>query len=75
MKNRQLLWNIAVGVLAALILLVIVWGRVNGADPLRMEVSDGIERIDPDTIYLPSSGVEVNFSRSEEHTSELQSLA
>ncbi len=62
MKNRQLLWNIAVGVLAALILLVIVWGRVNGADPLRMEVSDGIERIDPDTIYLPSSGVEVNFS-------------
>lgn len=41
---------------------VTVWGCVYGADPLHMQVSDGIEPVDLDTIYLPSSGVEVNFS-------------
>lgn len=62
MKNRQKRLNIAAAVLAALLLAVVVWGCVHGADPLHIQVSDGIERVDLNTIYLQSSGVEVNFS-------------
>ena len=62
MKNKQKFLNIAVWVLAVLAAAVIIWGLIYGADPLRMQVSDGIEQVDLDTIYLQSSGVEVNFS-------------
>lgn len=62
MKNNRKFLNITAGVLAALLIVVVAWGCVYGANPLHMQVSDGIERIDLDTIYLPSSGVEVNFS-------------
>lgn len=62
MKNRQKNLNIIAGMLALLILLVIIWGYFHGADPIHTQVSDGIEQIDLDTIYLQSSGVEVNFS-------------
>lgn len=62
MKNKQKFLNITAGVLALLTIAVIVWGRVHGVDPLHMQVSDGIEQIDLDTIYLTSSGVEINFS-------------
>ena len=62
MKNSQKLLNITAGVLAALVAAVIIWGCVHGVDPLHMQVSDGIEPVDLDTIYFPSSGVEVNFS-------------
>nr|WP_325211236.1 DUF4230 domain-containing protein [uncultured Oscillibacter sp.] len=62
MKNRQKLLNITAGVLAALLAAVVIWGCAHGAGPSRMGVSDGIEPVDLDTIYLRSSGVEVNFS-------------
>lgn len=62
MKNTQLYWNAAAGTLAALVLAVIIWGCAHGAGPLRAEVSDGIEPVDLDTVYLSPSGVEVNFS-------------
>lgn len=62
MKNKQKFLNITAGVLAAAVAGVIIWGCVHRADPLHMQVSDGIEQIDLDTIYLQSSGVEVNFS-------------
>lgn len=62
MKNTQLYWNAAAGTLAALVLAVIIWGCAHGAGPLRVEVSDGIEPVDLDTVYLSPSGVEVNFS-------------
>lgn len=62
MKNNQKLLNITAGVLAVLVAAVVIWGCVHGADPLHIQVSDGIEQVDLDTIYLQSSGVEVNFS-------------
>lgn len=62
MKNRRKFLNITAAVLAVLVLAVVIWGLASGVDPLHMEVSDGIERIDLDTIYLKGSGVEVNFS-------------
>lgn len=62
MRNRQAVLNIIAGVLAVLVLAVCIWGCVHGAGPVSMDVSDGIEQIDLDTIYLKASGVEVNFS-------------
>lgn len=62
MKISRKELNIIAGILAALVLTVIIWGYVHGADSVHTQVSDGIEQIDLDTIYLKSSGVEVNFS-------------
>lgn len=62
MKNRRKILNIAAGVLAALVLAVVIWGCTRGTSPVHMQVSDGIEQIDPGTIHFPSGGVEVNFS-------------
>ena len=62
MRNKKKLLNIAAGVLLAAIIAVVIWGCVRGEDPLHMQVSDGIEQVDLDTIYLQSSGVEVDFS-------------
>lgn len=62
MKISQKELNIIAGILAALVLAVVIWGYVHGADSVHTQVSDGIEQIDLDTIYLKSSGVEVNFS-------------
>lgn len=62
MKNNQKKLNIVAGILAALVFAVIIWGCTHSADPLHTQVSDGIEQIDLDTIYLKSSGVEVSFS-------------
>lgn len=62
MRNRQKRLNIAAALLAVVIVIVVVWGCVRGADPVRMQVADGIDEIDLDTVYLPSSGVEVHFA-------------
>lgn len=62
MKNNQKFLNITAGVLAVLVIAVIIWGCVHGIDPVHIQISDGIEPVDLNTIYLPSNGVEVNFS-------------
>ena len=62
MKNKQTFLNITACVLAVLVIAVVIWGCVHGADPSPVQVSDGIEQIDLDTIYLQASGVEINFS-------------
>lgn len=62
MKNKQACLNLIAGVLSVLLAAVVFWGLRHGADPLQTQISDGIEDIDPDTIYLPSGGVEVRFS-------------
>lgn len=62
LKDKQKRLNIAAAVLAALLIGVVIWGCARGMDALHMSVSDGIEQIDLDTIYLKSSGVEVDFA-------------
>ena len=62
MKNKQKFLNITACVLAVLVIAVVIWGCVHGADPLHIQISDGVEQIDLDTIYLQASGVEINFS-------------
>ena len=62
MMNKQKRLNVTAGILAVLLIGVVVAGFVRGNNPLHMEVADGIEQIDLDTIYLKESGIEVNFS-------------
>lgn len=62
MRDRRKAWNAAAAVLAAAILAVLVWGFVRGAGDVHMQVSDGIERVDLDTIRLSSGSTEVRFS-------------
>lgn len=62
MKDTRKILNLIAGLLAVLILAVVIWGLVHDAGPVHTPVSDGIEQRDLDTIYLNSSGVEVNFS-------------
>jgi len=62
MKNKQVRLNITAGILTLLLISVVIAGIAHGNNPLHIDVEDGIEQIDLDTIYLRSSGVEVNFS-------------
>lgn len=62
MKNKQVRLNITAGILTLLLISVVIAGIAHGNNPLHIDVEDGIEQIDLDTIYLKSSGVEVNFS-------------
>ena len=64
MKSRQKNLNIIAGILALLVLIIVIWGCFHGTAPIHTQVSDGIEQIDLDSIYLQSSGVEVNFSEA-----------
>ena len=62
LKNKQKRTNLIIWLLVATIGVVVIWGCKHGANPLHMNVSDNIQQIDLDTIYLKNSGVEVNFS-------------
>lgn len=62
MKHDQKFLNLTAAVLAALLVTVVLLGLIRRADPLHMHVSDGIDPIDLNTISLPSSGVEADFS-------------
>ena len=62
LKNKQKRTNLLIWVLVVAIGVVVIWGCKHGANPLHMNVSDNIQQIDLDTIYLKNSGVEVNFS-------------
>lgn len=61
LKNKQKRTNLIIWLLVATIGVVVIWGCKHGANPLHMNVSDNIEQIDLDTIYLKNSGVEVKF--------------
>lgn len=61
-KSKKTWLNIWVVVLVFVVVAVVAWGCEHGSNPLHMGVSDNIEQIDLDTIYLKSSDVEVNFA-------------
>lgn len=61
-KNKRKLRNIEMYIAAILAVVAIAWVCSQGPNLLHMDMDDGIERIDLDTIYLEASGVEVNFS-------------
>ena len=54
--------NLTAGALTALLLAAVLRGILHDAGPLHTPVSDGIERVALDTIYLRSSGMEADFS-------------
>lgn len=60
MKNKVL--TITCYVLGFAIVVMLIWGLVNGKYVFQDTYSDGIEQIDLDTIYLQGSNVEVDFS-------------
>ena len=62
LKDKQKRTNLIIWFLIAAIGIVVIWGFKHGSNPLHMNVSDNIQQIDLDTIYLKGSGVEVNFS-------------
>lgn len=50
MKYSRKSLNIIAGILAALVLAVVIWGCIHGADPVHTLVSGGIEQINFDTM-------------------------
>ena len=63
MKNKRMMLNIAAGALGVVVLAAVLVGLCAiHPDSPHMQVADGIEQVDLDTIYLTSSGVEVTFS-------------
>ena len=62
MMNKQKQYNLTACILAAILIIVLIAGLIRENNASHLEMSDGIEQIDLDTIYLKSSGVEVNFS-------------
>lgn len=64
MKDNRKLQNAVICALAVMIVGVVGWGIARGDTSPEGPYSDGIEQIDLDTIYLRSSGVEVDFSEA-----------
>lgn len=62
MKNERKRLNIAAGILLLAFVAVVIWGCSRGVEKKQLQVTDGIEQIDLDRIFLENSGVEVNFS-------------
>ena len=62
MKDKNKVLTIVCYVLAAAIVVTLLWGLVKGKHVFEDTYDDGIEQIDLDTIYLHGSGVEVDFS-------------
>ena len=62
LKNKQVWLNVWVFILVLAVVAVVAWGCKQNSNPLHMGVSDNIEQIDLDTLYLKNSGVETNFA-------------
>lgn len=62
MKDKQLILNLIAAILAIVFLVVVIIGLAREKEAALMTMSDNVEQIDLDTIYLKSSDVEVNFS-------------
>ena len=61
MKNKQKLLNITAAVLAVLLLGVLIWGCTHRSST-SLQITDGIEEVDLNTIQLNGGRTEVNFT-------------
>lgn len=62
MKNEKKRLNIVAGVLLLVLVAAVIWGCARGAEKEQLGMTDGIEQIDLNRVFLENSGVEVNFS-------------
>ena len=60
MKNKKEI--ILIGILLFAITATLIWGLIHKNQTAEEAYNDGIEQIDIDSIYLTSSGVQVDFS-------------
>ena len=61
--TKEIILRIVCIILVCAICGTLLWGYVNKTDIFKEVYSDGIEQIDLDSIYLVSSGVQVDFSK------------
>lgn len=62
MMKRKTILDIVCVILLIAIIAVLLWGRKHETSVFREAYDDGVEQVDPDTIYLGGSGVTVNFA-------------
>ena len=62
MKNKNSPLSIVVWVLVAVLAIVVISGFLYRTNAAQVEIDDGVEEIDLNTIYLENSAVEVDFS-------------
>lgn len=62
MKNKRIISNIVAAFLGIVLLIVVIVGVKSKNDSIHTGISDGIEKIDLNTIELKHSNVEVSFS-------------
>jgi len=62
MKNKNIPLSIVVWVLVAVLAIVVISGFLYRTNAAQVEIDDGVEEIDLNSIYLENSAVEVNFS-------------
>ena len=62
MKNKQIKLNVAVYLLALILVVTVILGCIRDSHPLHIGIADPIEQIDLNRIFLENSKVEVNFA-------------
>ena len=59
---KRIIMNLILLILIIASAVLVIYGRLNRPEKESTSYDDGIEQIDPDTIYLKNSRVKVNFS-------------
>ena len=59
---KKKLWNILCIVVLAAIMIITLWGVIHKKDQAKEDLSDGLEKLEADVIYLEGSRMEVSFS-------------
>ena len=59
---KKKLWNILCIVVLAVIVIITLWGVIHKKNQAKDDLSDGLEKLEADVIYLEGSRIEVSFS-------------